>query len=283
MSFAAKQRPPYSPEDRPEYGEAGHGPWCLGLPNPQVPIGANPLKDGTDLDNPAGAVSDGRLPQHRDHRRRASSSRIFVLASLIVTGTLTAIMGSFCFGSQTEYKAVFTSASLLDKGDDVRVAGVTVGEVRERRDQGPQPRRGHLQGQERRAGDHGPAGPRSASSTSSARATCRWAPAQAGAAKMPDGGTIPKSQTQPALNLTELFNGFQPLFQALQPGRDQRPLDEPGQGAPGRGRHHRRADEPHRLADQHPGRPRPAHRRRDRQPVARCSRPSTTATTSSTT
>ena len=50
---------------------------------------------------------------------------------MIVTGTLTAIMGSFAFGTETEYKAEFTSASLLQKGDDVRVAGVTVGSVKE--------------------------------------------------------------------------------------------------------------------------------------------------------
>jgi phospholipid/cholesterol/gamma-HCH transport system substrate-binding protein len=31
------------------------------------------------------------------------------------------------------------------------------------------------------------------------------------------GGTIPLSHTTPALNLTELFDGFQPLFQALSP------------------------------------------------------------------
>ena len=40
-------------------------------------------------------------------------------------------MGSFAFGTQTEYKAIFTSASLIQKGDDVRVAGVTVGEVKD--------------------------------------------------------------------------------------------------------------------------------------------------------
>jgi phospholipid/cholesterol/gamma-HCH transport system substrate-binding protein len=34
---------------------------------------------------------------------------------------------------------------------------------------------------------------------------------------LPPGGTIPLSRTQPALDLTELFNGFQPLFQALSP------------------------------------------------------------------
>ena len=31
------------------------------------------------------------------------------------------------------------------------------------------------------------------------------------------GSTIPVSQTSPALDLTVLFNGFKPLFQALSP------------------------------------------------------------------
>jgi len=35
---------------------------------------------------------------------------------------------------------------------------------------------------------------------------------------LPPGGTIPLAQTTPALDLTALFNGFQPLFQALSPG-----------------------------------------------------------------
>jgi phospholipid/cholesterol/gamma-HCH transport system substrate-binding protein len=46
MSFAAEQRPPYGPQDRPEYGEIGHGPWCLGLPYPQVPAPPLELDDG---------------------------------------------------------------------------------------------------------------------------------------------------------------------------------------------------------------------------------------------
>ena len=53
-----------------------------------------------------------------------------MLVSVIVTGTLTAIMGSFSFGSETEYKADFSTASLIKKGDDVRVAGVSVGSVK---------------------------------------------------------------------------------------------------------------------------------------------------------
>ena len=52
MSWDAVQRRPYTAADRPEYGEIGHGPWCLGLPNPQVPIGFGPLRNGTPLDEP---------------------------------------------------------------------------------------------------------------------------------------------------------------------------------------------------------------------------------------
>jgi phospholipid/cholesterol/gamma-HCH transport system substrate-binding protein len=52
MTLAATQRRPYNASDRPEYGEIGHGPWCLGLPTPKMPVGYTPLEDGSDLDNP---------------------------------------------------------------------------------------------------------------------------------------------------------------------------------------------------------------------------------------
>lgn len=38
----------YKPEDRPVYGEVGHGPWCSGLPFPPVPIGPVATRDGND-------------------------------------------------------------------------------------------------------------------------------------------------------------------------------------------------------------------------------------------
>jgi phospholipid/cholesterol/gamma-HCH transport system substrate-binding protein len=52
MSFDAVQRRAYTEADRPQYGEVGHGPWCLGLPNPKVPTGFLPLRNGTPLDEP---------------------------------------------------------------------------------------------------------------------------------------------------------------------------------------------------------------------------------------
>ena len=35
--------------------------------------------------------------------------------------------------------------------------------------------------------------------------------------RLPEGGEIPLERTTPALDLTDLFNGFKPLFQALSP------------------------------------------------------------------
>lgn len=40
----------YTAADAPEYGEIGHGPWCVGLPNPGGLIGDRDLNDGTDVD-----------------------------------------------------------------------------------------------------------------------------------------------------------------------------------------------------------------------------------------
>jgi len=48
MSFDAIQRPAYTAADAPEYAGTGHGPWCLGLPNPPVPAGNVLLPDGSD-------------------------------------------------------------------------------------------------------------------------------------------------------------------------------------------------------------------------------------------
>jgi phospholipid/cholesterol/gamma-HCH transport system substrate-binding protein len=141
---------------------------------------------------------------------------IFVLVSVIVTGTLTAIMGSFAFGSQSEYKADFSSASLLTKGDDVRVAGVTVGSV------------SGVEIKDRDQAEVTFKVKEDMPVTTATRASIRFLnlvgdrymaleEGEPGAQRLAGGGTIPMSHTTPALNLTELFNGFQPLFQALTP------------------------------------------------------------------
>jgi phospholipid/cholesterol/gamma-HCH transport system substrate-binding protein len=57
MILSGTQRQAYTRYDRPVYGDVGHGPWCLGLPNPsqKVPLPYRPLKDGTPQDNGPGA------------------------------------------------------------------------------------------------------------------------------------------------------------------------------------------------------------------------------------
>jgi phospholipid/cholesterol/gamma-HCH transport system substrate-binding protein len=142
---------------------------------------------------------------------------IFSIVSVLVTGLLAAIMGNIGFGAGTEYKAVFTTASMLEPGDDVRVAGVSVGEVKEVEH--------HDRNQALitfRVKSEVPL-------TSASRAEIRFlnlvgdrylaleAGADADADRLEAGDTLPIEQTSPALDLTTLFNGFKPLFQALQP------------------------------------------------------------------
>ncbi|WP_310963719.1 MlaD family protein [Nocardioides terrisoli] len=141
---------------------------------------------------------------------------IFTLVSILVTGLLAVIMGHFGFGSQSQYHALFSSASELKKGDDVRVAGVSVGEVKDV----------SLEGR-----DHAIVTFKVQSGvpmTTASGAQVRFlnlvgdrylalTQGKPGAPRLRPGATIPMSQTTPALDLTALFNGFQPLFQALTP------------------------------------------------------------------
>ncbi len=71
LEFGATQKRSYDAKDKPVYGEHGHGPWCLGLPYPPVPIGPTPLKDGSDEDsNP----SRSQVPGGNDPSQQLMSS-----------------------------------------------------------------------------------------------------------------------------------------------------------------------------------------------------------------
>jgi phospholipid/cholesterol/gamma-HCH transport system substrate-binding protein len=142
---------------------------------------------------------------------------IFTVVSILVTGLLAAIMGNIGFGAGQEYQAVFTTASMLEKGDDVRVAGVSVGEVKKVEHY----ERNHALVTFRVKAD--------VPLTTASRAEIRFLNlvgdrylaleegADSGADPLEDGDRLPIDQTSPALDLTTLFNGFKPLFQALQP------------------------------------------------------------------
>ena len=144
---------------------------------------------------------------------------IFTIVSILVTGLLAAIMGNIGFGAGKTYKAIFSNASMLQKGDDVRVAGVNVGEVKKVE---------HYDRTEALVTFRVKA---DVPLTTASHAEIRFLNlvgdrylaleqgADTGAEPLESGDTLPISQTSPALDLTTLFNGFQPLFQALNPAQ----------------------------------------------------------------
>jgi phospholipid/cholesterol/gamma-HCH transport system substrate-binding protein len=120
-------------------------------------------------------------------------------------------------GDRTSYTARFTDAAGLLPGDDVRIAGVIVGTVDD------------IKIVDKRiaevafsvASDQ----PLPASVTAAILFRNligqRFLSLEQGAGPtgevLPPGGTIPVERTRPPLNLTVLFNGFKPLFVALDP------------------------------------------------------------------
>ena len=144
-------------------------------------------------------------------------SLIFIVVTVLTTALLALTIVNGSSGGGHTYSAVFSDATQLESGDDVRMAGVRIGQVQSvsvyhRREalvtfSLPANRRltrtvdasirfRNLIGQRYIELDQG--------SGSLAR-------------PLPNDSTIPLGRTHDALDLTVLFNGFQPLFSALAP------------------------------------------------------------------
>ncbi len=141
---------------------------------------------------------------------------IFAIVTITLTALLGATIANSNFGGTSSYKARFTDASGLKPGDDVRILGVKVGTV------------DSLSVVDDKYAevsfdiDAGRRVPASATAIIRYRNLVgqRYLALGMGTgttALLEPGGTIPVERTTPALNLTVLFNGFKPLFQALQP------------------------------------------------------------------
>jgi len=143
---------------------------------------------------------------------------IFTVVSVLVTGLLAVIMGNIGLGDTREYHAIFSSASNLEKGDDVRVAGVNVGEVKK------------VEHYQRTMAKVTFTAEKGVELTTASTAEIRFlnligdrylaleeGSRAEDAEPLAAGATIPVSHTSPSLDLTVLFNGFKPLFQALTP------------------------------------------------------------------
>jgi phospholipid/cholesterol/gamma-HCH transport system substrate-binding protein len=144
---------------------------------------------------------------------------VFIVVTVIATGTLAATIGNLRFGGTTSYRALFTDATGLLKGDDVRIAGVRVGEI----DSVAVTERG---GRSLAQVTFNVDSDRPVAVSTKAQIRYRNLVGQryvaltegAGSGRrLTENGTIPLRQTRPALDLTVLFNGFKPLFAALNP------------------------------------------------------------------
>ena len=142
---------------------------------------------------------------------------IFIMVTTLATGLLVVAIGNITFGASRDFKAVFSDASGVNPGDDVRMAGVKVGSVSSIEIY----HRGRARITFSVAADQ----PVTKSTDAVIRyrnlVGQRYIALNPGAgssnAPLPVGDTIPLAQTQPALDLTVLFNGFKPLFAALTP------------------------------------------------------------------
>ncbi len=141
---------------------------------------------------------------------------VFIVVTTMATGLLIVMIGNLSFGSTTTYRAEFVDATGVNKGDDVRVAGVKTGTVKD------------ISVVDRTRALITFTVDSDVRLSDATRATIRYrnlvgqryislAEGVGNSKRMRQGDTIPVARTSPALDLTVLFNGFKPLFQALSP------------------------------------------------------------------
>ncbi|MGI8493128.1 MAG: MlaD family protein, partial [Acidimicrobiales bacterium] len=142
---------------------------------------------------------------------------LFVAFSVFVTIIVIATLLNVKVQSTRTYHAIFTNGSGLQNANTVRIAGVEVGKVSSV---------GLHNGQAEVTFTVASSQP--VTTTTGAeihfenllgQEFLALVPGTAPGAPLKDGSTIPVERTRPALDLTALFNGFQPLFAALTPNQ----------------------------------------------------------------
>ncbi len=147
--------------------------------------------------------------------RTLSKLGIFVLVAVLALVIVTASLLNISSQPTNAYSALFTNASGLQPGDFVDIAGVQVGAVTAVQLQG-----NHALVQFTADADQ--------PMTTTTRIDIDYAnllgqqllslePGHTAGRPLRGGAEIPSARTAPALDLTSIFNGFQPLFAALTP------------------------------------------------------------------
>lgn len=140
---------------------------------------------------------------------------LFIVITVVATTILAISIANANLSSTDTYSARFTDVTSLLPGDDIRIAGVRVGQVE---DVSIADRK---QAEVKFSIDAGRKLPAGVTATIKFRNLVgqRYIALGQGTGTgfLKPGDTIPLARTKPALDLTELFNGFKPLFRALQP------------------------------------------------------------------
>jgi len=148
----------------------------------------------------------------------------FVVVSSVLLGLLAILVGNLRFTDQHRFVAEFTDATGVGKGDRVRLAGVEVGTVT------------GVTLVEAASGAHAQVSftvDKTVPVYADVRLALRYEnllgrrylelqETPGSKPQLADGATVGLDRTTPALNLTTLFNGFQPLFSALDPAEVNR-------------------------------------------------------------
>ncbi len=142
---------------------------------------------------------------------------VFAVVTIAATVLLAATIANTGTGFDATYKARFTDVTNLNEGDDVRVAGVRVGQVKA------------IRIVDRRLAEVEFSFDPGQRITSTTTAVLKFRnlvgqrylaleqrPGDVGQV-LREGDTIPVERTRPAVDLTALFNGFKPLMRALNP------------------------------------------------------------------
>jgi len=142
---------------------------------------------------------------------------VFAVVTALATTVLALTIANAQGSARSAYSATFSDASGLLPGDDVRIAGVVVGSV---------DKIGIVDRRMARVDFSVDSAQQLPASVTAAilyknligqRFLSLGQGTGATGSRLPVDGMIPADRTTPPLNLTTLFNGFQPLFTALDP------------------------------------------------------------------
>ncbi|MFE4960153.1 MCE family protein [Streptomyces sp. NPDC056653] len=141
---------------------------------------------------------------------------VFAVVTVLATALLAATIVNISFTPEDTYRAVFSDVTSLEEGDDIRVAGVRVGEVQD------------IAIKNRTLAEVTFTVFRDRPLLSSTGAVIRYrslvgsryvalTEGAGDGTRLKPGGVIPLARTKPALDLNALLGGFKPLFAALSP------------------------------------------------------------------